>query len=56
MALHFACAFSNVKVVALLLKRGANPYLEVNGIGDAMACAERAVRREEVQALLRPYM
>ena len=53
-ALHFACKNSNVEVARLLLERGANQKLRGNG-GEATDYANRAVRKEELLALLARY-
>ena len=53
-ALQFACQYSNVKVARLLLERGADPHLRVSWFA-AKDCAERAVRKEELLALLARY-
>ena len=53
-ALHFACMNSNVKVAELLLEHGADQRLRGKS-GDAKGFAARAVRKEEVLALLARY-
>ena len=53
-ALHFACLLSNVEVAKLLLERGAKQTLRGN-YGDTTGYAERAVRKEELLALLARY-
>ena len=53
-ALHFACKHSNVEMARLLLERGANQKLRGNG-GEGTDYANRAVRKEEVLALLARY-
>ena len=50
-ALHTACALTNVEVAKLLLERGADQRLRGN-YGEAKGYAERAVRKEELLALL----
>ena len=50
-ALQAACECSNVEVAKLLLERGADQRLRGN-LGEAPAYAERAVRKEEMLALL----
>ena len=51
-ALHFACLCSNVEVAKLLLERGANQHIDTKNYGDAKGFAKRAVRKEELLALL----
>ena len=53
-ALHYACYSSNLKVAELLLERGADPYLRCP-FGDAWGSAKKAVRKEELLALLARY-
>ena len=58
-ALMFACLSSNVEVARLLLERGANKGIRAgrgaNPNYDAMAAAEKSVRKEELLALLARY-
>ena len=54
-ALMFACKYSNVEVAKLLLERGADKTLRDNN-GDANnLLGNRAVRKEELLALLARY-
>ena len=53
-AIHWACQFSNIEVAKLLLERGANQELR-GTFGEAKAHAQRAVRKEEMLALLARY-
>ena len=56
-ALMFACQASNVEVARLLLERGANKDLRMDGGYDAkfIAKAPQTVRKEELLALLARY-
>ena len=54
-ALHFACQVSNVEVAKLLLERGAQSHDLPGVFGSMEAYAERAVRKEELLALLARY-
>ena len=56
-ALQFACQASNVKVAELLLERGANKNLRMNGDYDAKYIVEaiNGPRKEELLALLARY-
>ena len=53
-ALMFACKYSNVEVAKLFLERGADKTLRDNN-GDANTFCNRAVRKEELLALLARY-
>ena len=56
-SLMFACQASNVKVAELLLERGANKNLRMNGDYDAKYIVEaiNGPRKEELLALLARY-
>ena len=56
-ALNFACQLSNVEVARLLLERGANKNLRMNGVVDAKFIVEavNGPRKEELLALLARY-
>ena len=54
-ALMVACQCSNVEVAKLLLERGANKYLKDNDGDGVEYGVDRAVRKEELLALLARY-